>query len=139
MHLQIGVVAIGIDGTNRFAYILLMKMTNPASPLSTNQLKRALKIRQQIDGLEQELKAALGRTPDSLPNARQTRPRMSLAVRRKIAAGQKARWARTRGASGDDTPKPRARRVISPAARAKLSAAARARWAKAKAKGRSSL
>lgn len=114
-------------------------MRNPASAFSTDQLKKAIQIREQIDNLERELEAALGRTPDGLSGPNQTRRRMSLAARRKIAAGQKARWAKTRRQDSDANGVLGAKRVMSNARRAKLSAAARARWAKARAEGRTRL
>ena len=66
---------------------------------------------------------------------------MSAAGRRKIAAGQKARWAKVKGVKQTNGAKPVKvkRRKMSPAARAKIAASARARWAKAKAAGKSSL
>ena len=57
---------------------------------------------------------------------------MSPAARAKIAAAQRARWARQRAGATKtkDTPtKTRARRRMSPAARKKISAAMKARWA----------
>lgn len=64
-----------------------------------------------------------------------TRKRLSAAARAKIAAAQRARWAKVRGESGQKNkvvsmPK---KRTISPAARRKIAAAQRARWAKVKA------
>jgi hypothetical protein len=60
---------------------------------------------------------------------------MSAAARAKIAAAQRARWARQKGESANGKP----RRSMSAAARAKIAAAARARWAKAKAANRKTL
>jgi hypothetical protein len=61
---------------------------------------------------------------------------MSASARARIAAAQKARWAKVKGngSSGSGS-----RRKMSAAARAKIAAAAKARWAKAKAAGRKSL
>jgi len=63
---------------------------------------------------------------------------MSASARARIAAAQKARWAKYKsnkpakaGGAG--------RRKMSAAAKAKIAAAARARWAKAKAAGRKRL
>jgi hypothetical protein len=59
---------------------------------------------------------------------------MSASARARIAAAQKARWAKVKGNGGSGP-----RRRMSSAARAKIAAAAKARWAKAKAAGRKSL
>jgi hypothetical protein len=68
--------------------------------------------------------ARLGRT------ARMGRPRrrMSAAGRRKIAAAQRARWAKLKARRAQ-----RAKRTVSAAARNRMAAAQRARWAKLKA------
>jgi hypothetical protein len=58
---------------------------------------------------------------------------MSASARARIAAAQKARWAKVKASGGAP------RRKMSAAARAKIAAAAKARWAKAKAAGRKSL
>jgi hypothetical protein len=59
---------------------------------------------------------------------------MSASARNKIAAAQRARWAKvkgqkpeTTGAAGGEAPK---KRKMSAAGRAKIAAAAKARWAK---------
>jgi hypothetical protein len=51
----------------------------------------------------------------------------SAAARRKMAASQKARWAKYRGDQNGGT---KGARVMSPSARRKISAAQKARWAK---------
>ena len=59
---------------------------------------------------------------------------MSAAGRAKIAAAQKARWAKVKNAAAKPVVKaPAKKRKMSAAAKAKLSAAAKARWAKVKA------
>ena len=58
---------------------------------------------------------------------------MSASARAKIAAAQRARWAKQKKAGGTG------RRKMSAGARAKIAAAARARWAKAKAANRRTL
>ena len=61
-------------------------------------------------------------------------PKLSAAARERIAAAQRARWAKFRAGKGQKKvltmPK---KRVLSPAARRKIAAAQRARWAKIKA------
>jgi len=62
---------------------------------------------------------------------------MSSAARAKIAAAQRARWAKQRGRKA---PKLAAKpRQLSAAARKRLAQLAKARWAKAKAAGRKRL
>jgi hypothetical protein len=61
--------------------------------------------------------------------------RLSAAARERIAAAQRARWAKVRGSTGPkqnvvNMPK---KRTMSAAARRKIAAAQRARWAKVKA------
>ena len=60
---------------------------------------------------------------------------LSAAARRKMAAAQKARWAKVRGQSGSSNKANGARpkRTRSAAARRKIAAAQRARWAKVRA------
>lgn len=103
--------------------------------LSADHLRRAAIIRDEIDRLSAELAGILGGTR---PLVRKTRGTMSAAGRARIAAAQRARWAKlkNRNTSGNDH-KPR--RKFSAAARAKIAAAAKARWAKAKAQGKNSL
>jgi len=63
---------------------------------------------------------------------------MSASTRAKIAAAQKARWAKVNGGKRG-RPAKTGKRSMSVAARAKIAAAAKARWAKAKAAGKKSL
>jgi hypothetical protein len=57
---------------------------------------------------------------------------LSAAARRKIAAAQRARWAKVRG-NGNQNIVSMPRKTMSAAARRKIAAAQRARWAKVKA------
>lgn len=59
------------------------------------------------------------------------RRKLSKAARARIAAAQRARWAKVRE-TAKDVPV-RGKRAFSPAARKKIAAAQRARWAKVKA------
>ena len=92
---------------------------------------------EKIETLKTELNKMVG---GSTTLAKTTRPKrrrkMSAAGRARIAAGQKARWAKVKEAK--PAPK-KARRKMSAAAKAKISVAAKARWAKAKAAGKKSL
>jgi hypothetical protein len=102
------------------------------SNLSSKQLRRAATIKEKIDSLQSELDRLLGSSTPSVSNGRRT---MSASARAKIAAAQKARWAKAKGKKTAKT----GRRKMSAAARAKIAAAAKARWAKAKAAGKRSL
>jgi len=59
--------------------------------LTPQQLKRAASIKEQIDGLNRQLRGILGAaaTPRAAPSKNRT---MSASVKKKIAATQKARW-----------------------------------------------
>jgi hypothetical protein len=104
--------------------------------LTVNQLKRAAAIKEQIDRLAKELRVIFGAPANSraAPKKNQT---MSASTKKKIAATQKARWAKLRQAkSATRSPKPIAKaktKRMAPAARAKLSAKLKAYWAKKKA------
>ena len=115
------------------------------------QLKQALVIAEKIDALQAELAGVLGggstvasiiKAP-STPVVKKGKRTMSAAARARIAAAQKARWAKAKGETVVDaaeaavalvTPKAKkkAKRTISPEARAKMAEAAKKRWAKVK-------
>jgi len=67
-------------------------------------------------------------------NHAQPRRTMSASVRRRIAAAQRARWAKVRAQNVVSIAKGRkpAKRTMSASARRKIAAAQRARWAKVK-------
>lgn len=98
--------------------------------LTVNQLKRAAAIKEQIEKLNKELRSILG-APTSSRAAPARNRTMSAAVKRKIAATQKARWAKIRGSKpATRSAKPAAKKkAISAATRAKLSAKLKAFWA----------
>jgi hypothetical protein len=104
---------------------------NSNANLGVSQLKQALKIGQQIEKLQAKLKHILGGDISAAhPGGRR---KMSAAARKKIAAAQKARWAKPSG-------KPvKPKRTMSAAARAKIAAAAKRRWKAAKAAGKTTL
>jgi hypothetical protein len=105
------------------------------SNLSAQQLRRAASIKDQIDGLQTELDRLLGSSNGKIaPTGKRT---MSASARARIAAAQKARWAKVKGKT--EKPAKSAKRKMSAAGRAKIAAAAKARWAKAKAAGKKSL
>lgn len=70
--------------------------------------------------------------------ATESRRTVSLTARRRMAASQKARWAKAKGSSSGTTNggagASRAPRRLSEATRRKIAAAQRARWAKLKGK-----
>jgi hypothetical protein len=103
-----------------------------------DQMKGIVRLlEKEKDRLTKELRgiaaalAAFGKTYGS----RAGKSRLSAEARERIAAAQRARWARVRGgtASQSKVVPIRAKRTLSAAARRKIAAAQRARWAKAKA------
>jgi hypothetical protein len=121
--------------------------------LTSSQLRKVITIKERIEGLEADLNALVGGSNDSPVVATRGpgrpkgkgRRKMSAAAKARIAAAQRARWAKVHAAAaGKKGPAPaaktgRKRRKMSPAVRAKLAAIARARWAKVKASGKSAL
>ena len=111
--------------------MLLNDRMNPLD-LTVNQLKRAAAIKEQIEALNRELRGILG-AQASTRAARKKSRTMSAAVKRKIAAAQRARWAgfrRANPATRSGNPNTKAKKkVFSRATRAKLSAKLKAYWA----------
>jgi hypothetical protein len=100
--------------------------------LTITQLKRATAIKEQIEALNKELRSILSGSAKS-GAAPTKKPTMSDAVKKKIAATQKARWAKLQGSKPATLPvKPAAKpnkTIVSSATRAKLSAKLKAYWA----------
>jgi hypothetical protein len=111
---------------------------NSIANLSAKQLRRAANIKDKIQSLENKLNQILGSPEKTVAAVAPIKKRkMSAAGRAKIAAAQKARWAKAKGQKAKQSePK---RRKMSAAGRARISAAAKARWAKAKAAGKRTL
>jgi hypothetical protein len=65
--------------------------------LTINQLRRAAAIKEQLEQLNKELRTILGSPNQPRAVGKQTRS-MSAATKKKIAAAQKARWAKLRRA-----------------------------------------
>ncbi|MFZ1087234.1 MAG: hypothetical protein WAN35_19910 [Terracidiphilus sp.] len=105
-------------------------MSIQLSSLTVTQLRRAADIKEKIEALNEEMASILD-APDSVPAKAPKKRKMSAAGRAKIAAGQKARWAKVKGAK-PAAKAPAKKRKMSAAAKAKISAAAKARWAKVK-------
>jgi hypothetical protein len=98
---------------------------------------RVLKIeRDRLTNQLQGISAALTAFGSTYANGNGASRTISAEGKARIAAAQKARWAKLKGTNGP--PKtvacaPKKRRTMSAAARKKISAAQRARWAKVKA------
>jgi ElaB/YqjD/DUF883 family membrane-anchored ribosome-binding protein len=74
-------------------------MSASIASLSARQLRRAADIKDKIQSLEKELEQILGSsTKPATPAAPKKRRKMSAAGRARIAAAQKARWAKIKGA-----------------------------------------
>jgi hypothetical protein len=98
--------------------------------LTVNQLRRAAAIKQQIEDLNRQLERLLG-APVRSGAASNGKRTISSAARRKIAAAQRARWAKLRSSRSVTSSKraSKAKKKMSSAARAKLSAKMKAYWA----------
>jgi hypothetical protein len=116
--------------------------------LSIQQLRQAADLKEKIQALENKLSQVLGSTTKPVvtkPAAAKVPKKkggMTAAGKAKIAAAQKARWAKIKAAKLEvKAAKPEVKAVkpakkkftMSAAAKAKISAAAKARWAKIKA------
>ena len=107
---------------------------NAITSLTSQQLRQAASIKEQIADLETQLSGIVG-TNNQPKSGRKT---MSAAARAKIAAAQKARWAKAKGKSAA-SPVKKGKRQMSAAAKARLSQLAKARWAKVRAAGKKKL
>lgn len=99
--------------------------------MTINQLKRAVAIKEQIEGLSKELRTIFA-APSESGDAPKKNRTMSASAKKKISATQKARWASVRRASSTTPSRSasdRKKRTMSRAARAKLSARMKAHWA----------
>ena len=101
-------------------------MSNQLSSLTTVQLRRAADIKEKIDALNKELASILG---ESVYVKTPKKGGMSVDGRAKVAAAQKARWAKIKKTKPAVKP---AKRKMSAKGRAKIAAAQKARWAKIK-------
>lgn len=97
--------------------------------LSTAKLKRIIALKQQIEKLSTKLEALAGGSSAPLGRPPKKKWTMSAAARAKIAAAQRARWAKAKGKAKPAGKK----RKMSAAGRAAIVAAQKARWAKIKA------
>ena len=93
--------------------------------LSVQQLRQAANLKEKIEALEKELSQLLGSTAKSVAaKIPKKKGGMSAAGRAKIAAAQKARWAKIKAA------KPVVKAAMPAKKKFTMSAAAKARWAK---------
>jgi hypothetical protein len=109
--------------------------------LSIQQLRQAANLKEKIAALEKKLSQVLGSTESIVTKAPKKKGGMSIAGKARIAAAQKARWAKIKAAkpTGKAGKPAKKKRTMSAAARARISAMAKARWAKAKAAGKKKL
>ena len=115
-------------------------MSTSIISLSVQQLRRAADIKEKLETLEQELGQILGfATKPEIQAAPKKKRKMSPAVRAKMAAAAKKRWANLKREQLPVKPVKKAKRKMSAAGRARIAAAAKARWAKAKAAGKNKL
>jgi hypothetical protein len=104
-------------------------MTNSLSSLTTAQLRRAADLKEKIEALNQEFTSILDGSVSVSAKAPKKKGGMSAAGRARVAAAQKARWAKVRAAK-PAAKAPARRNKMSPAGRAKIAAAQKARWVK---------
>src|SRR5687768_2576015 len=112
--------------------------------LSLKALEEAVGIRRQIEELEQRLRSLFGgnapsrstqasAVADAPATGGAKRRKLSAAARGRIAAAQRARWAKARGESAPATnsavKSARKKGGLTPAGRRRLAEAMRARWA----------
>ena len=64
--------------------------------ISALQLRRAADIKDKIDSLQSELGTLLGDGSVAVPKLERKRRKMSEAARARIAAAQRARWAKVK-------------------------------------------
>ena len=106
--------------------------------LSSVQLRKIISIKEEIEKLEGELDVIAGSDGTLAQSTMPGKRTISAAARARIAAAQRARWAKSKGGDAK-TAKKKTKRTMSPAGRAKIAAAARARWVKVKAAGKNRL
>ena len=107
---------------------------NILASLTSAQLKHAADLKDQITKLETELGSIFGASAPAV--AAPKKSKMSAAGRAKIAAAQKARWAKVKKAKPAPVVKKKSK--MSASGRAKIAAAQKARWAKVKAASKTS-
>jgi hypothetical protein len=106
------------------------RMTNLSSVVSQLRKERT-QVQVQLDELERAISALQGLNSGSR-SARGGPRRLSASARKRIAAAQKARWAKWHQQQGQNNQKATPKRVVSIASRRKMAAAQRARRANRK-------
>ena len=92
---------------------------------------------QQLEQLDSAISVLEGLGGDNSTRTSSRAGRVvSALARRRMAAAQRARWARVRKASGKTAGKHRTLRILSSDARRRIAAAQKARWAKFRAEKR---
>ena len=111
------------------------------SNVSSLDLRRAIALKEQIEVLETELAGILGESGGAAPKKLGRPPGrgMSAAGRARIAAAQRARWAKVKRKGNTANGQVKSKRKMSAAGRAKIATAAKARWAIVKAAGKNQL
>src|SRR5579871_2077222 len=97
-------------------------MSNLTSVVTQLEQERN-RLKSQLQSIQSAITALNGKAPSSGGGG------MSAAGRARIAAAQRARWARVKAQKSGSSPS-RTRRRMSPAAIARIRAAQKARWAK---------
>ena len=123
---KLNFVSSGIYSSNYYMNIL--------ASLTSAQLKHAADLKDQITKLEMELGFILGASAPVVTARKKSK--MSAAGRAKIAAAQKARWAKVKNTKPAPVVKKKSK--MSAAGRAKLAAAQKVRGAKGKPAGQAS-
>jgi len=96
-------------------------MTN-LHDLTISQLNRIIAIKEQIETLQGEIESIAGdggEVPSPFPGDNPRKRRRSAVVRARMAAAQKARWAKLKG-KADSKPAKKGKRRLSAAGRADL-------------------
>jgi hypothetical protein len=105
-------------------------MTNLSSVVSQLRNERT-QVQGQLERLDQAI-SLLGNLSNGSRSTRGGTRNMSMSARKRIAAAQKARWAKWHQQHGQDNRKTAPNKVVSIASRRKMAAAQRARWANRK-------
>jgi len=94
-----------------------------------DERSRAQQQVEQLDSAISVLEGVGGNNSHARTSSRAGRVVSALA-RRRMAAAQRARWAKVRQATGKSAGRPRVVRVLSADARRRIAAAQKARWAR---------
>ncbi len=115
----------------RFHVLQSHPMSIQLSSFTPTQLRHAADLKEKIGALRNELSTLLGAPAPVSSVIVPKKAGMSAAGRAKIAAAQKARWAKIK-APTPAVQAPAKKRTMSAEGRAKVASAQKARWAKVK-------